>query len=124
MSGTTRVTDYLAGGAWVPGEQERQRSRLLRALKKWGFSDLNTLFNDALEEPEWFWRAVVDDLDIAFSTPFDRVLDASEGKQFPRWFVGRSHQRGDALRASARDRSAGATRTRWSTRATAGSGGR
>jgi acetyl-CoA synthetase len=42
----------------------------------------------SLEDPEWFWRAVVDDLDITFSTPFDKVRDDSEGVALPRWFVG------------------------------------
>ena len=82
MAGTTRRP------AWEPGENDRKRSRLLNAMARWGIADVAELHRRSVEEPEWFWRAAVEDLDVAFSTPFDRVLDAEEGKQFPRWFVG------------------------------------
>jgi acetyl-CoA synthetase len=42
----------------------------------------------SVQDPEWFWRAVVEDLGITFRTPFTAVLDDSAGKEFPRWFVG------------------------------------
>ncbi|PWI08922.1 acyl-CoA synthetase [Streptomyces sp. NWU339] len=74
--------------AWVPGDAERGRSRLLRAMERWGISDIEDLHTRSLRDPEWFWRAVVDDLDITFTTPFDVVRDDSEGHEFPRWFVG------------------------------------
>ncbi|MFF1919773.1 AMP-binding protein [Streptomyces sp. NPDC058221] len=73
---------------WVPGDAERGRSRLLRAMERWGISDLEELHDRSLRDPEWFWRAVVDDLDIAFTTPFKAVRDDSEGHEFPRWFTG------------------------------------
>jgi len=77
-----------AAPAWEPGPAERGRSRLLAAMAGWGFDDLDTLHRASVDDPEWFWRAVVEDLRIEFSTPFTRVLDDSEGKAFPRWFVG------------------------------------
>src|SRR4051812_23401993 len=74
--------------AWIPGETDRARSRLLAAMQRWGFEDLAALHAASLEDPEWFWRAVIDDLDITFEAPFERVLDDSEGKPLPRWFAG------------------------------------
>lgn len=74
--------------AWVPGEGERERSRLLTAMRRWGFDTLAELNAAAVKDPEWFWRAAVEDLDIAFSTDFARVLDDSAGTPFPRWFTG------------------------------------
>ena len=74
--------------AWVPDESDRDRSRLLRAMRHRGFDDLRVFHEDAIMDPETFWRGVVEDLDIAFDPPFDRVLDESAGKPFPRWFVG------------------------------------
>ncbi|GAB3176688.1 AMP-binding protein [Streptomyces incanus] len=74
--------------AWVPGDAERGRSRLLRAMERWGISDIEDLHTRSLRDPEWFWRAVVDDLDITFTTPFEVVRDDSDGHEFPRWFVG------------------------------------
>ncbi|MGV9321446.1 AMP-binding protein [Streptomyces sp. NPDC003660] len=73
---------------WVPGEAERKRSRLLTAMRRWGYDSVEELHRESVDNPERFWRDVVDDLDITFSQPFERVLDESEGKPFPRWFEG------------------------------------
>lgn len=73
--------------AWVPGEDRIQRSRLLNAMKKWGIGDLVALHTRSVEDPEWFWRAVVEDLDLTFTTPFTKVIDESAGRELPRWFV-------------------------------------
>ncbi|MEV0336567.1 AMP-binding protein [Nocardia sp. NPDC050717] len=78
--------------AWVPDEQIRERSRLLAAMRAWGFGDdaaaVAALNERAIAEPEWFWRAATTDLGVDFSVPFDRVVDDSAGKPFPRWFTG------------------------------------
>jgi acetyl-CoA synthetase len=73
---------------WVPGEAERKRSRLLAAMQGWGYATVEELHQASVDDPEWFWRAVVDDLDVTFAEPFERVLDDSQGKPFPRWFTG------------------------------------
>ncbi|GHB73537.1 acetyl-CoA synthetase [Streptomyces viridiviolaceus] len=73
---------------WVPGEAERKRSRLLTAMRRWGYDTLEDLHRASVDDPEWFWRAVVEDLEITFASPFERVLDDSGGKPFPRWFAG------------------------------------
>ncbi|HEY3479841.1 MAG TPA: acetyl-coenzyme A synthetase N-terminal domain-containing protein, partial [Streptomyces sp.] len=80
------------GFAWVPPEEVRDRSRYLAAVRKWGLpgdaDGVSEANRRAIADPEWFWRAVVEDLDVAFAEPFERVLDESEGKPFPRWFAG------------------------------------
>jgi len=37
---------------------------------------------------DWFWDTVVDDLDVEFFEPYDRVRDDSEGPQFTEWYPG------------------------------------
>ncbi|MCP2276211.1 AMP-binding protein [Nocardia amikacinitolerans] len=78
--------------AWVPDARIRERSRLLAAMRAWGFGDdaaaVTELNERAIAEPEWFWRAATTDLGVDFSVPFDRVVDDSAGKPFPRWFTG------------------------------------
>ncbi|WP_104104750.1 AMP-binding protein [Arthrobacter sp. 08Y14] len=75
-----------AAPAWRPAADRRKRSRLLAAMHRWGFDSLEDLHGRAVQDPEWFWRAVVEDLDIEFSAPFDAVLDAGKGHEFPVWF--------------------------------------
>jgi acetyl-CoA synthetase len=76
------------GPIWVPDDTHVNRSRLLTATKRWGYTGLDKLQQASIEDPETFWRAVVEDLDVTFAPPFRRVLDDSDGKPFPRWFPG------------------------------------
>lgn len=86
---TTELRDEIA---WNPGNEVRERSRLLTALKQWGFGSSDAAVAEfhrrAASDPEWFWRAATEDLGVDFSTPFERVLDESAGKPFPKWFTG------------------------------------
>jgi acetyl-CoA synthetase len=66
----------------------RDRSRLLTAMGTWGYERIEDLHRASIDDPDWFWRAVVDDLDITFDTPFDTVRDDTAGIPFPRWFTG------------------------------------
>jgi acetyl-CoA synthetase len=77
-----------AAAAWTPDDTERRRSRLLAATERWGHPTLASLHRASVDDPEWFWRAAVEDLGIDFDEPFTRVLDDSAGKPFPRWFPG------------------------------------
>lgn len=74
--------------AWTPDDATKQRSRLLAALQRWGHPSLVDMHCSSIEDPDRFWAAVVDDLDVEFARPYDVVCDASDGKPFPRWFVG------------------------------------
>jgi len=87
MAGTQ---SFAAGGApaWLPDASRLERSRLLAAMHRWGFENLEDLHARAVQDPEWFWRAVVEDLGIEFSAPFRAVLDESNGHEFPVWFPG------------------------------------
>jgi acetyl-CoA synthetase len=55
---------------WVPDDAHVKRSRLLAALKRWGYADVEEMHRASIEDPETFWRAVVEDLDVTFATPF------------------------------------------------------
>jgi len=60
-------------------------TRLARAL---GCDGYDALHRVSIEEPERFWPALVDDLGIRFSTPWERVRDDSDGAEWTRWFTG------------------------------------
>ena len=77
-----------SAAAWQPSERELSRSRLAGAMRRWGFDDIADLHRHSVDEPEAFWRAALEDLGIAFSTPWIRLADTSAGYEFPRWFTG------------------------------------
>ena len=61
---------------------------MTRLQRRLGCGDYHELHRLSVEEPERFWPAVVDDLGIGFSTPWEHVLDTSDGVEWARWFVG------------------------------------
>lgn len=63
-------------------------SALSRFLERHGLADYAALCHRADEDPEWFWRAVMDYHGLHFFRPFDRLVDASEGAPWARWCVG------------------------------------
>jgi acetyl-CoA synthetase len=73
---------------WVPGDAHLSRSRYLSAMRRWGHSSIESLHAASVDDPEWFWRAVVEDLGVTFSEPFTAVRDEAAGKPLPQWFVG------------------------------------
>ncbi len=48
----------------------------------------DALLKRSTNDIEWFWDAVVRDLDMRWLKPYDKVLDLSEGVEWPHWFVG------------------------------------
>jgi acetyl-CoA synthetase len=86
MSGDT----FEFGGeiAWRPTADTIARSRLTAFMRQHGLADLPALLERSVAEPEWFWRAVFDDLGIEFYEPFTRVLDVSRGPAWAQWCVG------------------------------------
>ena len=42
----------------------------------------------SIDDPEWFWPAVIEFLGIPFASPWDQVLDVSDGIPWARWFSG------------------------------------
>src|SRR3954451_2212946 len=57
-------------------------------MRRLDCADYHELHRCSVEDPERFWPAVVDDLGIEFSQPWERVLDTSSGPEWATWFVG------------------------------------
>ena len=57
-------------------------------MRKLGIDDFEAFVAKTQSDIEWFWAAAIEDLGIDFFEPYDRILDVSEGPQWPRWFVG------------------------------------
>src|SRR5690242_1494683 len=73
---------------WRPDAQLLSESNVARFIASEGVADFAELVRRSIEEPEWFWDAVVRFLGLEFATPYSRVLDTSDGIPWARWFVG------------------------------------
>jgi acetyl-CoA synthetase len=74
--------------AWQPTPAYIARSRLYRFMQQHGISTFAELLERSTHDIEWFWDAVVHDLDLQWYEPYTKVLDLSNGIEWPHWFVG------------------------------------
>ena len=63
-------------------------SQLARFMALHMLEDYAQLCSKAEQDPQWFWRAVMEFHRLHFFHPFDQLLDVSEGPAWPRWCVG------------------------------------
>ncbi|MGC4250955.1 MAG: AMP-binding protein [Sphingobium sp.] len=77
-----------AEAVWRPSEAHIARSRLARAMKRWGFDSIADFHRASVERPDWFWSAAAEDLEIPLKGAVEAVRDEAKGRAFPRWFTG------------------------------------
>lgn len=80
----------MTSAAWMPPADARTNTNVGRFMDAHGIADIASLRSRSVEDPEWFWAAVVDFLGIPFDVPAERVLDVSDGIEWARWFTGGS----------------------------------
>jgi len=74
--------------AWRPTPEYVERANVTRLMRAHGIDDIDGLRRRSVEDVEWYWDAVVNDLGLEFSTPYDKVLDTSRGVPWATWFIG------------------------------------
>src|SRR5688572_17018371 len=73
--------------AWRPTPEYIDQSRLKGFMDRHGIATLADLQRRSIEDPRWFWQAVLEDLQIEFYRPYSNILDTSRGPAWPRWCV-------------------------------------
>jgi len=73
---------------WRPTAEQVEAANVTRLMRAEGVDRFDDLVARSIADPTWFWDAVVRDLDIEFSTPYEQVLDLSRGPAWATWFVG------------------------------------
>src|SRR5262245_4047954 len=68
---TTRPMDPEHAIVWEPSPPYLERSRLRRFIARHRLDDYDHLLRRAAEDPSWYWDAVVHDLDLVWSRPYD-----------------------------------------------------
>ncbi|HZO58338.1 MAG TPA: AMP-binding protein [Solirubrobacterales bacterium] len=78
----------MAEVAWRPSPEYAENANVSRFMRQHGIGSIDEFRRRSIEESEWFWDAVVEDMGIEFTTPYERVLDSSGGIAWSKWFVG------------------------------------
>lgn len=73
---------------WRPNDRHVKRSRLIKLMARHRIDSYEEFYKRSIDDPEWFWSAVADDFDLQWIRPYDRVLDLSDGPEWPHWYVG------------------------------------
>jgi acetyl-CoA synthetase len=84
---TTMQTESRAV-VWRPDAETVRNANLTDFMARHGIADYEALVVRSDAEPDWFWPAVMEHFDIRFETPFDRILDTSDGIAEARWCIG------------------------------------
>jgi acetyl-CoA synthetase len=99
---------------WKPTPAFVESSNIHRFMTRHGIAGYAELIARSTGDIEWFWRAVIEDLEISFVRPFDRLLDTTRGIPWSRWFLGGTiNLAHHCLDRHARSGRAGATAVIW-----------
>lgn len=78
----------MSGGfVFVPSADQIARSNIARFMKKHSISSWCQLIEKANSDIEWYWNAVIEDLDIEWYRKYDRTYDSAAGIPWTKWFV-------------------------------------
>jgi acetyl-CoA synthetase len=80
--------DFGGEIVWRPSPEYIERAHLTRFMRLHGIPVFDQLMKRSTEDVAWFTEAILDYLDIQFSSPYTRILDLSRGIAWPEWCVG------------------------------------
>jgi acetyl-CoA synthetase len=71
--------------AWSPTPEVIERARLAQFMRQVGASTWDELYEFSIRDVERFTEEVLKFLEIKFDPPYSKLLDTSEGPEFPAW---------------------------------------
>lgn len=74
--------------AWRPSPEVIERAQLTKFMNQVGVSNFDELYQYSIENVEQFTAEVLKFLDIKFDPPYKKLLDTSNGIEFPNWLDG------------------------------------
>ena len=72
--------------AWTPTPDVIERAQITRFMRQVGVSTWDELYAYSIKDVEKFTTEVLRFLDIKFDPPYEKLLDTSNGIEFPNWF--------------------------------------
>ena len=73
---------------WEPSPERIETANVTRLARRLGVERYADLHRISVEDPERFWPAVIEDLGLEFSEPWETVVDTSRGIEWAKWFSG------------------------------------
>ena len=79
--------------AWTPTPEVIERSQLTKFMKQVGVTTWDELYAYSINDVEKFTEEVIKFLDIKFDPPYEKLLDTTDGIEFPRWLATKAETR-------------------------------
>jgi acetyl-CoA synthetase len=79
--------DFGGEIVWRPTLELIAQSRLKQFMDEHGLTSFDELWQRSITDLDWFWNAVLHNLDIQFYEPYSQVVDLSKGIEWPQWCV-------------------------------------
>jgi acetyl-CoA synthetase len=73
---------------WRPSHEVLEASRLARFMRRYGLASYEDLYRRSVEDPDWFWPAALEEMDVRWYRPYQRVYDDRRGVEWTEWFCG------------------------------------
>ncbi|MEO7804155.1 MAG: AMP-binding protein, partial [Actinomycetota bacterium] len=73
---------------WRPSQSYVQGSNLKRLMDRHGIESFDDVLKRSIDDIEWYWKAVDEDLEFEWDRPYDLVMDQSRGIEWTTWFTG------------------------------------
>lgn len=77
------MTEY----AYTPTAAAVERANVTRLMRRHGIAEIDEMRRRSVADIDWFWNAVVEDLEIPFTQPYSAVRDSSAGIEWTKWFI-------------------------------------
>jgi acetyl-CoA synthetase len=78
------VSDFI----WSPTAEQVESANLTRLARRLGANGYHELHRVSVLEPDRFWPALIEDLGLEFSQPWEHVVDTARGNEWATWFTG------------------------------------
>ncbi len=98
--------------AWTPTPEVIERAQLTKFMRQVGVSTWDELYEFSIRDVEKFTEEVLKFLDIRFDPPYEKLLDTTDGIEFPNWLMRKDfpQSRKDAKHRKAETRPVGSVR--------------
>ncbi len=89
MTDMDNDTKFKFGGeiVWTPTKDYLETSHLNAFMNQHNIASFQQLMERSTQDVAWFTDAILKYLDIHFQKPYSKVVDLSDGIQFPQWCV-------------------------------------
>ncbi|MFC0188626.1 AMP-binding protein [Fictibacillus aquaticus] len=75
------------GFEWSPDPEQVENANITKFINKHGLHDEEELYTRSLKEPNWFYEAIMSELDIHWSAPYTSLFDNTNGDAWTKWFL-------------------------------------